>query len=113
MLHSRPSHDFRVLAFGRRDETFSLVAQSVALTPHKGESHCDERRGTDAEAGTAAKHGARAAGPGFNIELKSIPLDGRIVLLPPDDSSDAADNSNANTDRDDRGGNGNGHRRNR
>jgi len=52
-------------------------------------------------------------GPGFNIELKSIPLDGRIVLLPPDDSSDAADNSNANTDRDDRGGNGNGHRRNR
>ena len=28
-------------------------------------------------------------GPGFNIELKSIPLDGRIVLLPPDESRDA------------------------
>ena len=25
-------------------------------------------------------------GPGFNIELKSIPLDGRIVLLPPDET---------------------------
>ena len=27
-------------------------------------------------------------GPGFSIELKTIPLDGRIVLLPPDTGDD-------------------------
>jgi hypothetical protein len=47
-------------------------------------------------------------GPGFNIELRTIPLDGRIVLLPPDESSDAGDNGASNNNRDDRSGNGNG-----
>jgi hypothetical protein len=84
---------------------------TCAASPHKGEAHCAERRGTDAEAGTAAEQGARAAGPGFNIELKSIPLDGRIVLLPPDESSDAGDNGASNNNRDDRSGNGNPRRR--
>jgi len=23
-------------------------------------------------------------GPGFNVELKALPLDGRVILLPPD-----------------------------
>lgn len=45
-------------------------------------------------------------GQGFNIELKTIPLDGRIVLLPPDDSSDADEGSGSNSSRDDRNGNG-------
>lgn len=44
-------------------------------------------------------------GPGFNIELKTIPLDGRIVLLPPDDSSDASEDSGSNSNRDERNGN--------
>ena len=52
-------------------------------------------------------------GPGFNIELRTIPLDGRIVLLPPDESSDAGDNGASNNNRDDRSGNGNGQRRSR
>jgi hypothetical protein len=29
-------------------------------------------------------------GPGFSIELSAIPLDGRLVILPLDDSSDRA-----------------------
>ncbi len=40
-------------------------------------------------------------GPGFNIELKTIPLDGRIVLLPPDEGSDAGEDSSSNSNRDD------------
>jgi hypothetical protein len=54
-------------------------------------------------------------GPGFNIELRSIPLDGRIVLLPPDENSDAGESSGPNGNRDDssRSGNGNGQRRSR
>jgi hypothetical protein len=44
-------------------------------------------------------------GPGFNIELKTIPLDGRIVLLPPDESSDASQDSSSNGSRDDRNDN--------
>lgn len=32
-------------------------------------------------------------GTGFNIELKTIPLDGRIVLLPPDEGGDASEDS--------------------
>jgi hypothetical protein len=54
-------------------------------------------------------------GPGFNIELRSIPLDGRIVLLPPDENSTASDNDNAHSNRDDgnRSGNGNGNPRRR
>ena len=27
-------------------------------------------------------------GPGFNLELRALPVDGRIVLLPPDTGSD-------------------------
>jgi hypothetical protein len=37
----------------------------------------------------------------LNIELRSIPLDGRIVLLPPNENSDAGDNDNAPSNRDD------------
>ena len=36
-----------------------VAAESVALTPHKN-------------------------GPGFSIQLRALPIDGRIVLLPPD-----------------------------
>src|SRR5512134_1425350 len=54
-------------------------------------------------------------GPGFNIELRSIPLDGRIVLLPPDEGSDARDTAteSKSADHSTRGGNGNGQRRSR
>jgi hypothetical protein len=52
-------------------------------------------------------------GPGFNIELKSIPLDGRIVLLPPDESSNASDGGTDDDASHNRGGNGNGPRRSR
>jgi hypothetical protein len=27
-------------------------------------------------------------GPGFNVQLKALPLDGRLVLLPPDGGDD-------------------------
>ena len=54
-------------------------------------------------------------GPGFNIELRTIPLDGRIVLLPPDDGSDASEDSSSNGSRDDhtRTASANGQRRSR
>ena len=72
----------------------------------------------DAGAGKKARSWTRIGaafphkeGPGFNIELKSIPLDGRIVLLPPDDSSNATDDDTPADVA--RGSNGNGHRRSR
>jgi len=40
-------------------------------------------------------------GPGFNIELRTIPLDGRIVLLPPDEGSDVSGDSGSNSNHDD------------
>jgi hypothetical protein len=52
-------------------------------------------------------------GTGFNVEVHSFPLDGRIVLLPPDESSDAGESSSSNGTRDDRSGNGNGNQRRR
>ena len=55
----RTSRDVSVPAFGRRVETFSLDANPVVLTPHQN-------------------------GPGFSVQLRALPLDGRIVLLPPD-----------------------------
>ena len=71
-----------------------------------------------AEAGPAAGSTTREPpGTGFNIELKTIPLDGRIVLLPPDDSSGASDDDSraSNGSRDDhtRTASGNGQRRSR
>jgi hypothetical protein len=35
--------------------------------------------------GTAFPH---KEGPGFNIELRAFPMDGRLVILPPDQSDD-------------------------
>jgi hypothetical protein len=50
-------------------------------------------------------------GPGFNIELKSIPLDGRIVLLPPDDNGNATVDDSPTEAARGSSGNGNTHRR--
>ena len=33
-------------------------------------------------------------GPGFNIQLRCLPVNGRIVLLPPDPANAEADRSN-------------------
>jgi hypothetical protein len=33
-------------------------------------------------------------GTGFNVQLRALPLDGRIVLLPPDPGSSEAERSN-------------------
>ena len=40
-------------------------------------------------------------GTGFNVEVHSFPLDGRIVLLPPDEGSDTGEDSSSNSNRDD------------
>jgi hypothetical protein len=43
----------------------------------------------DAEAGTTAKKGAKVVGTGFNMEVHSFPLDGRLVLFPADSEARA------------------------
>ncbi|MCX7065713.1 MAG: hypothetical protein NT024_14375 [Proteobacteria bacterium] len=93
VLHSRPSQDLSVLAFGRRNVTSSHVARSVALTPHKGESHCDERRGMEPRQVRQAVQEQELSGTGFNVQLRALPVDGRIVLLPPDPANAESERS--------------------
>jgi hypothetical protein len=77
---------------GKKAKTWTRIG---AAFPHRGESHCDERRGTDAEAGPAAASTTREPpGTGFNIQLRAFPLDGRIVLLPPDPANAEGERSN-------------------
>jgi hypothetical protein len=70
------------------------------------------RAGLEGRIGAAFPH---KEGPGLNIELRSIPLDGRIVLLPPDEGSDADEDRSSNSNCDDhtRTASGNGQRRSR
>jgi hypothetical protein len=37
-------------------------------------------------------------GPGFNVELKALPIDGRVILLPPD-TDDSADRATPSVNR--------------
>ena len=83
-----------------------------AAFPHKGEAHCAERRGTDAEAGPAAGSTTREPpGTGFNVQLRALPVDGRIVLLPPDDNGNATVDDSPTEAARGSSGNGNTHRR--
>ena len=52
----------------------------------------------DAEAGPAAGSTTREPpGTGFNVQLRALPVDGRIVLLPPDPAN--AENERSHKDR--------------
>ena len=67
-----------------------------------------------AEAGPAEGSTTREPpGTGFNIELKTIPLNGRIVLLPPDDNGNATEDDSPTEAARGSSGNGNTHRRSR
>jgi len=59
------------------------------------------RTATNAEAGPAAGSTTQEPpGTGFNIELKTIPLDGRIVLLPPDKENAPANAGDERSNKD-------------
>jgi hypothetical protein len=98
-LRGRKAPHFSLRNFPLNQQTNRLRDElTLAAFPHKGEAHCAERRGTDAEAGPAAGSRTREPpGTGFNIRLRAFPIDGRIVLLPPDPAN--ADGERSNKDR--------------